>query len=54
MKSTWWSLSLRKIWLESDSRFDGFDNMPVLMFCDFGVKMPIHAPLLEVFWGLAP
>jgi len=27
-----------------------FDNMPVLMFCEFGLKMPIHA-LYWVVWG---
>ena len=25
------------------NRCSSFDNMPVLMFCEFGLKMPIHA-----------
>jgi len=28
-----------------------FDNMPV-MFCEFGLKMPIHAPFLDSCWGI--
>ena len=50
-KSICWSLSLCKIWLESVC---GFDNMPVLMFCEFGSKMPIDAPFWVVFGGFDP
>ena len=28
--------------------------MPVLMFCEFGLKMPIHAPFWVVFGGFDP
>ena len=44
-KSTWWSLSFCKIWLD---RCSGFDNMPVLTFCEFGLKC-LFMPLLGVF-----
>ena len=27
------------------------DNMKVLIFCEFGLKTPIHAPKIEVFGG---
>ena len=30
-----------------------FDNMQVLIFNEFGLKMPIHAPKMEV-WGIVP
>ena len=30
------------------NRFSSFDNMPVLMFCEFGMKMPIHAHFVGV------
>jgi len=33
------------------NRSSGFDNMPVLMFCEFGLKMPIHA-LFGWFLGI--
>ena len=26
------------------NRWSSFDNMPVLIFCEFGLNMPIHAP----------
>ena len=31
-----------------------FDNMLVLMLCEFGLKMPIHAPFWVVFGDLTP
>jgi len=34
------------------NRYSSFDNMPVLMFCEFGLKMRIHAPLSVVFGDL--
>ena len=36
------------------NRFSSFDNMPLLMFCEFGLKMPIHAPFWVVFGGFDP
>jgi len=30
---------------------DTFDNMKLSIFCPFGLKMPIHAPKIEVFLG---
>ena len=36
------------------NRFSSFDNMPLLMFCEFGLKMPIHAPFWVVFGDLTP
>jgi len=36
------------------NRCSSFDNMPVLMFCEFGLKMPIHAPFWVVFGGFDP
>jgi len=36
------------------NRCSSFDNMPVLMFCDFGLKMPIHAPIWVVFGEFDP
>jgi len=36
------------------NRCSSFDNMPVLMFCEFGLKMPIHAPFWVVFGGYDP
>ena len=36
------------------NRCSGFDNMPVLMFCEFGLKMPIHAPFWVVCGGFDP
>jgi len=38
-KTTWWSLSLCKISLES-MQYD-FDNVDVSIFCVFGLKAPI-------------
>jgi len=43
---------LCKIWLEL-MRYS-FDNMPVLMFCELGLKTTIHAPKIGVLgakWG---
>jgi len=34
------------------NRCSSFDNMPVLMFCLLGLKMPIHAPFWVVFGGI--
>jgi len=31
------------------NRCGTFDDMQVLVFCDFGLKTPIHAP----FWGVS-
>ena len=31
-----------------------FDYMPVLMLCEFGLKMPIHAPFWVIFLGIWP
>jgi len=36
------------------NRCSSFDNVPVLMFCEFGLKMPIHAPFWVVFGGFDP
>ena len=36
------------------NRFSSFDNMPLLMFCEFGLKMPIHTPFWVVFGGFDP
>ena len=49
-KSICWSLSLCKIC----NRCSGFDTMPVLMLCEFGLKMPIHSPFWVVFGGFDP
>ena len=50
-KSICWSLHYAKFgW----NRCSGFDNMPVLMFCQFGLKMPIHAPFWVFFGDLTP
>ena len=35
------------------NRFSSFDNMPLLMFCEFGLKMPIHSPF-GWFLGIWP
>ena len=35
------------------NRCGSFDNMQVLVFCDFGLKTPIHAPF-GAFWALFP
>jgi len=45
-KGAWWFLSLCKISFESMQY--SFDNMQVLVFWDFGLKTPIHAPFLGV------
>jgi len=36
------------------NRCSSFDNMPVLMFCEFGLKMPIHAHFWMVYEGFDP
>ena len=36
------------------NRCSSFDNMSVLMFCEFGLKMPTHAPFWVVFVGFDP
>jgi len=36
------------------NRYRNFDNMPVLMLCEFGVKMPIHAPFGWFLGDLTP
>jgi len=38
------------------NRCSSFDNMPVLglIFCQFGLKVPIHAPFWVVFGGFDP
>jgi len=36
------------------NRCSSFDDMPVLMFCKFDLKMPIHIPLWVVFGDLTP
>jgi len=33
------------------NRHSSFDNMPVLMFCKIGLKIPIHAPFEMVCGG---
>jgi len=47
--STLWSLSLCKIWFESIS---SFDNMQVLIFCEFGSKMYVPYPFCTIFGAL--
>jgi len=42
-----WYLPLSKNWLD---RRSSFVNMQMLMFVEFGLKMPIHAP--KFFGGL--
>jgi len=50
-KSISWSLLFCKLrW----NRFSSFDNMQVIIFCMFGMKMPIHSSFLVVFWGYNP
>ena len=36
------------------NRCSSFDNMPVLMFCEFGLKMPIHAHFWVVLGKFDP
>jgi len=36
------------------NRCSSFDDKPVLMFCEFGLKMPIHAPFWVVFGRFDP
>jgi len=36
------------------NRCSSFDDMSVLMFCEFGLKMPIHAPFWVVFGVFDP
>jgi len=47
MMSIWWHLSLCKIWNWCSSH----NNMQLLIFNEFGLKMPIHAPN-GGFWGI--
>jgi len=35
------------------NRYSSFDNTHVFRFHEFGFKMPIHAPKIEV-WGILP
>ena len=50
-----WSLSLCKIWLETWNRCSSFHTMPVVMFCEFGLKMPVYSrPFLGGFWEFDP
>ena len=46
--SIWWYLSMCKIWLESMQY--SFNNMQVLIFNVFGLKMPIHTPNRSSFF----
>jgi len=48
-KAIWWSLSLCKI---ISNQCSSFDNMQVLIFCEFGVKTPIHPQ--GGFWWFDP
>jgi len=43
----------KSIWRSLSIRCSSFDNMPILMFCEFGLKMPIHA-FLGDFYGFHP
>ena len=41
------------------AKFDGnrcrnFDSTQILIFCKLSLKMPIHAPKIEVFGGFCP
>jgi len=36
------------------NRCSTFDNMKVLIFCAFGLKMPIHTPKIGVLGDLTP
>jgi len=47
--SIWWYLSMCKIWLESMQY--SFDNMQVMIFNVFGLKMPIHTRSRSFFLG---
>ena len=50
MKNTWWSLSLCKFgWNRCSS-----SDMEILIFCTFGLKTPIHASQICVFWDMTP
>jgi len=44
-KSTWWSLSLCTIWLQSIQKFRKYES---LNFSHVGLKTPIHAPKIGV------
>ena len=46
----WWSLSLCKIRV-GYNHYSSFDNMQVLIFCELGLKTPIHAPKTGVLGG---
>jgi len=41
MKGTWGSYQCAKF---GYSHYSSFDNMQVLIFCELGLKTPIHAP----------
>jgi len=68
-KGIWWSLSLCKIWFESNQY--SFDKMQILILCKLGLKTPIHGfgvwgqnregwcdvdsqRTRSYFWGLLP
>ena len=53
VKSTWWSLTLYYCAKFGWNRCSSIDNMQFVIFCEFGSKMPIHAPLWE-FLGYDP
>ena len=36
------------------NRCRSFDNMKLSIFCPFGLKTPIHAPIIRVFGGFHP
>ena len=36
------------------NRHSSFDNMQILIFCEFGMKTPIHDPKMGVFGGCDP
>jgi len=36
------------------NRRGNFDNMQVFAFCELGLKTPIHASRMGVFWGCDP
>jgi len=36
------------------NRSSSFDNMQILIFNEFGLKMPIHAPKMEVLGDYTP
>ena len=36
------------------NRCSNFDSMQILLFCALSLKMPIHAPKIEVLWDFTP